>query len=916
MQQVDYNIVSRLLGELGNLDCSTSELATLLAALVEHSPVPLWIYAADDSIVYNNRASCRFGTGNNVVGSHLDTWSPQVRELLWQGLSGCRTTGEACFKAGWINSPVIGERYLHFDFLPLPGGMTACLSHDLTESERAKAALCASEERVRFFANMLERTPVPFCTAYHDGRIMLANQAFCELTGYAEVELRELNLFEDLASGDTREAEAQAQLELRATGAPQRYEKVIPRRDGSRAPVEIFIQQLLDEQAGVQHYSLFAIDISRRRKAADALREHEERFRYVAELATDGIWDWRIGSEEEYLSPRLKHMLGYADDELPNRADTWEKLIHPDDLALAKQAYHDHLHHGAPFLFLARYFRKDGSMIWVSCRGQALQDASGAYYRVVGTHTDVTERKLAEEALRESEQRLALALEGAADGIWDYDAITHSIYSSPQLAARLGYDPADPTLDYAAWAAFVHPDDRPKLLAAWQSHLAGATKHFGCEHRLRTADGEYVWMLNSGKVVERDAQGRPLRAVGTLKDITERKLAEQALHRSEEFLEAVLDSAPLGISVRTNTGRLIRYNAAWQKIWALPPEDITQDMTCERENLVLDRRDDYSRPWWSEIQRVYSVGGTLHIPRARTLGRRQGAAGWVSQYFYAIPDELGRVDRVVVLTQDVTEAVSAEASLRDSEERLRLYSEQLRALMGRLETVQESERTRIAREVHDELGQNLTSIKMDLRWMERMLEKGLAATDMDAMLARMAGAVGLADATMSAVQRLCSELRPSVLDKLGLGPALQFEARMLEQRTGIACLVSLPPALPPLAPELVTTCFRICQECLTNVVRHAGATRVAIELLAEQAALRLRIRDNGKGINDAALADPHSLGLLGMKERAALLGGCVSIQCARDGGTVVEVAVPLPAQESKHDSHTAHRRSSDSAPGT
>ncbi len=1138
MQQADYNVVSRLLGDLGNLDCTASELAALLAALVEHSPVPLWIFGPDHLIVYNNRSSCRFGTGNNVVGSHVNSFSAHIRALLLEGLATCDATGMVCAKAGWIVSPIIGERYLHFDFLPLPGGMVACLSHDRTESERTKASLSASEQRVRNLAIILERTPIPFGTATAEGRILMANQAFCDLTGYSEEELRDLNMFDALTTGTSRQVEADALSALRSSGVPQRYEKDIVRHDNGIVPVEVFIQNISDADGNLQHITFFAIDISQRRQAASALRDNEERFHYVADLATDGIWDWRIGSDEEYLSPRFKEMLGYSDDELPNRADTWERLIHPDDHALAKQAFRDHLTLKTPFVFTARYLHKNGKLVWVSCRGQAIADQSGEPYRVVGTHTDVTERKAAEaslaeayefnqkiisssfvgifvnnasgecvlvnaaaaeiigaaqdallglnihkfeswrssgllsaaekaqstgstqsgefcftaapgkaaywecyltpfysngemhlltividisdrkhaeERLRESEQRLALALDGAADGIWDHDLRSMTTYRSTHVTDRLGYGPDGLGPNPESWINLVHPDDLPAVLAAWQAHVDGQTEQYRSEHRLRTAAGDYIWVLDSGKVAERDLQGRPTRVVGTHKDITEAKHSEQALRNSEEKYRELVEMTREGVwaidaqlittfanqsladilgftreemlgrhllefvfaedvepykermraralgKAQTYEQRLKRKDGAavWCLISGTPRmsetgqfigsfamltniterkhaeaalrqsesrmrsllssmsdlvfvmdrdlvfleyhQPASQELFITPEMFLGKRFDDvgFSEPAFSAIKhallQTLEHGGT---GSARYYLDLQKGRAWFDLRVSSLQGTAATASGLICVVRDITAQYFVEEALRENEERLRGYSKQLRALMARLETVQERERTRIAREVHDVLGQNLTSIKMDLRWMEHALAKNSASPQAKLkLLNRAAGAVELTDSTMSTVQKLCAELRPSVLDKLGLGPALQFEARMMEERTGIRCQVDIPPVLPPTSAETVTTCFRICQECLTNVVRHSQATSVHIVLSAEGPVLALTIRDNGVGIDDAALNDPHSLGLLGIKERVALLNGQVNIHSARNGGTLVEIRVPLETQE-------------------
>jgi signal transduction histidine kinase len=216
----------------------------------------------------------------------------------------------------------------------------------------------------------------------------------------------------------------------------------------------------------------------------------------------------------------------------------------------------------------------------------------------------------------------------------------------------------------------------------------------------------------------------------------------------------------------------------------------------------------------------------------------------------------------------------------------------LHALLSRLERTREEERTRLARDVHDELGQNLTAVKMDLRWMERRLEAIEDLSGLDPVKARTVSAIGVVDDTTALVQDLAAQLRPSVLDRLGLGPAIQGEMRRFQSRVGIQCKMSLPVSFPSLAPSVATAVFRILQECLTNVARHAGASRIVVRLGMRGNDVLLRVLDNGSGISASALRSGESLGLLGMKERAAGLGGDVRFQRGRRCGTLVTVRIP------------------------
>jgi signal transduction histidine kinase len=211
-----------------------------------------------------------------------------------------------------------------------------------------------------------------------------------------------------------------------------------------------------------------------------------------------------------------------------------------------------------------------------------------------------------------------------------------------------------------------------------------------------------------------------------------------------------------------------------------------------------------------------------------------------------------------------------------------------RALTARLQALREEERTRVAREIHDELGQTLTAAKIDLAWWaNRLPEEPPTLRDMARRI------LILLDTTIDTSRRMFTDLRPSILDDLGLVAALDWQAKEFQVRTGIQSQFISQDDQIDLAPELATALFRICQEALTNVTRHASATHVTIRLGRQADELVLGVEDNGKGVTDREIADPRSLGLAGMRERALLLGGELSILGRPGAGTVVRVRVPL-----------------------
>ena len=277
---------------------------------------------------------------------------------------------------------------------------------------------------------------------------------------------------------------------------------------------------------------------------------------------------------------------------------------------------------------------------------------------------------------------------------------------------------------------------------------------------------------------------------------------------------------------------------------------------------------------------------------------------------YVLKTRLSRL--MPAVTRALREA-AARAEHRRAEEQLRESHERLRALSVYLQSVREEERTRIAREVHDELGQALTSCKLDLSWIAGRLPK-----EQKSLLEKTRALISHIDSTIQTVRRISTELRPGVLDHLGLAAALEWQANEFQNRTGIKCDVRANVSEPLADPNLATTFFRIFQETLTNVIRHAGATQVMVDLKELDGRIILEVKDNGRGIERAEISNTKSMGLLGMKERAALLGGIFKIgRLTRTKGTRVSVSIPMqnpqrPIELSHEDSVNGRSRSSTS----
>jgi len=238
--------------------------------------------------------------------------------------------------------------------------------------------------------------------------------------------------------------------------------------------------------------------------------------------------------------------------------------------------------------------------------------------------------------------------------------------------------------------------------------------------------------------------------------------------------------------------------------------------------------------------------------------------------------------------KSLAQHISTALELTDEYAVRKRAEEDLRNLSEHLQTVREEERTGIAREIHDELGQALTVLKMGLSWMKDKL-----SCDQQQLVDRTESMLGLTDTTIQSVKKICTELRPGLLDDLGLAAAIEWQAGEFENRTGIKCNVKMDPEDITLDRDPSTAIFRIFQEALTNVARHANATEVEASLMERNGALELRVKDNGRGITKEQIQKPRSFGLLGIRERIHNLGGRFQIKGAKNKGTTLMVVIPL-----------------------
>jgi PAS domain S-box-containing protein len=363
-------------------------------------------------------------------------------------------------------------------------------------------------------------------------------------------------------------------------------------------------------------------------------------------------------------------------------------------------------------------------------------------------------------------------------------------------------------------------------------------------------------------------------------NITERKRVEEQLRQSEERFRQLAESIT-EVFWMTNPDKqqMLYVSPTYEKIWGRPCETLYEAPTTWLDVIHPDDRD-----------RVEKSASTQQIlgsyDEEFRIIRPDGSVRWIRDRAFPINDEMGRVYRITGLAEDITERKLIDEKVRET-------TEQLRALSAKFQSAREEEGIRIARELHDELGAALTSLKWDLESFDKVLSESRDQSELKPLRGKVEDMVRLSENTISTVRRISSELRPRLLDDLGLGEAIGWQAQQFQARSGIICHCEGSVENVDLNQEHSTAVFRIFQEALTNILRHAQATTVDIDLREEAGELVLTVSDNGRGITAPDKARGQSLGLLGMRERARLIGGVIEITGVEAKGTVVILRVPI-----------------------
>lgn len=421
-------------------------------------------------------------------------------------------------------------------------------------------------------------------------------------------------------------------------------------------------------------------------------------------------------------------------------------------------------------------------------------------------------------------------------------------------------------------SSLILPEDRRK--AAKNAIMMLKEQRFSpYEFRIVTKDGRIKWIMET--VMSITFKGK--RAIlGNSMDVTELKEAGRRLEELEALESSILDAIPqavLGLHER----RINFANHAVKVIFGWHREELIGKsirMIYRNE----EEADKIGNVFYSSLQhqRTYETEFPCLRKDAQEIICRMKAS--------RIGEKL-QEKRIVVTFEDITAQKKAQEELERSRQ-------ELRNLSVHLQSVREKESTRIARKIHDELGQSLTALQMDLSWLEGRLPQ-----DNKSIREKVRRMAGLVDSTIESVHKISTELRPSLLDDLGLPAAIEWQAHDFQKQSGIRCEAFLDCSDRIIDKDLVTAIFRILQETLTNIARHSKATQCRVSLIEKGKELCLEVSDNGIGITQLQTDDPRSFGIIGMRERAHLWGGTVHVRAARPSGTTVNVKIPISKAE-------------------
>ena len=609
--------------------------------------------------------------------------------------------------------------------------------------------------------------------------------------------------------------------------------------------------------------TIFFKDVTEIKQITLALKNNEEKYRSLIEQASDGIVITDLEGIIIEVNNSVIKMFDYNEEELIG--SYIGGYLPETDMELTPLRINELLR-GKSLLSERRLVKRDGTVIDVE-----INSKMASSHTLIGFIRDITERKKHESTL----QHQARLLESVSDAITSLD-MNRCIVSWNKASEDLYGFTANEVIGkrIPELITFEYPNSDNEAVFK-QVFAEGKWK--GEFNFIHPKSGEKVNLL-SGINLLKDKEGIINGFIITSKNITELKKAGEILQQSEKKYKLLFNNNPIPMLMTTIPGLdIIDVNEAAVKQYGYTREAFLQ--MNARDLQPVENIEAY-------IHEVEKMQAGITNTRAWRHKRKDGAVIEVETYSHQVMYEGKMV--WLKLIHDVTEKHEAKELLQKS-------YEDIRQLAANLQTIREDERTTIAREIHDELGQQLTGLKLDLHWLIRKM----TSAD-DEIIAKIKESVELINATIASVRKISTNLRPSILDDLGLLPALEWHSEEFEKRSGTKVDFINDVGDITVPPEVATGIFRIYQELLTNIARHANASLVKATLSKDDSLVYFCIQDNGVGFDLETIRSKRTLGLLGIKERTLLFGGSYEFISKPGEGSVTTISIPLRLVKTKN----------------
>ena len=771
-----------------------------------------------------------------------------------------------------------GRHFMHVVYLPewdYEGKVIGWFATITNITERKKA-----EETNSFLASIVESSDDAIISKDLNGIITSWNKSAERMFGYKTEEVIGKSitiLIPHTLIGE----EAKILKQLRKGRQIKHYETVRQRKDGTLLDVSLTISLVKDNLNNIIGVSKIVRDISERKQAEAALREQQYFTQNIIEAAPSltYIYDL-INGYNLFISHQTEEILGYTVEEIRNMgANVLSILIHPDDAPRVAERFtrisadkNDEV-----FTLEYRMQRKDGVWIWLWSRDRIFRrDADGNPTQILGVANDITTRKEQEEQLRRSEEFHSIISTISTD--WAFSAqvkpngrvIPDAITSG--FTKQLGYTLKNLSTD-GSWKTLIHPEDLPLVLKQMKRLLRGET----VRGKLRNVSKSGHIIISEYQVRPIiDESGRVIRIYGAIRDITQQKLSEQFIKESEERLRSVIESATeYAIFTLTPEGKVNSWSSGAKNIFGYADYEII-GQSADILFTVADRQKNVpAQEMQTALKRGRASDDRFHL-------RKDGSQFFTSGVMMPIVKN-GKAEGFVKIARDMTTQILAKKAIQDKE------------MLQKLVNAQEEERRRIARDLHDELGQQLTALRLKLENARRICDDEIICQEIDNIQL-------IAKQIDHGVDFLAWELRPAALDDLGLYPALEKYIKEWSNYSGVATEL-LPSTIKGMRfpSEIETNLYRIVQEALNNIHKHAQAEKAEIVIEKRDDIIILLIADDGKGFNPNSKHNNNKgIGLIGMQERAILIGGNLEIESAIGEGTTIYVRVPVSFTEKEN----------------